>query len=224
MTSTIRIAPSILAIDFTRMGEQLRAADVAGADLFHFDVMDGRFVPNISIGVPVLKAARSVTKTFMDVHLMIVEPDHLLPAFAEAGADAINVHVETCPNLHRTLQHIHQLGCKAGVALNPHTPAAALTEIISVVDRILVMTVNPGFGGQAFLPETLPKIRQLRAMIDQSGREIALAVDGGIQEETARLVGAAGADVLIAGTAIFSDEPRMAETIRALRQAAASGN
>lgn len=204
MTSNIRIAASILAADFTRLGEQIQQAEAAGAGLIHIDVMDGQFVPNITMGPLVVEAARRVTNLPLDVHLMIIEPDHLLGAFAEAGADAITVHWEACPNLHRTLQAIKLLGCRAGVALNPHTPASFLSELMHMVNVINVMTVNPGFGGQVFLPETLPKIRQLRAMIAAAGRQIDLEVDGGINHETAGVVIEAGADVLIAGSAVFS--------------------
>jgi ribulose-phosphate 3-epimerase len=172
VTSNIRIAASILAADFTRLGEQIQQAEAAGAGLIHIDVMDGQFVPNITMGPLVVEAARRVTNLPLDVHLMIIEPDHLLGAFAEAGADAITVHWEACPNLHRTLQAIKLLGCRAGVALNPHTPASFLSELMHMVNVINVMTVNPGFGGQVFLPETLPKIRQLRAMIAAAGRQI----------------------------------------------------
>jgi ribulose-phosphate 3-epimerase len=186
------------------LGDQVRAADAAGADLIHIDVMDGRFVPNITMGPLVVEAVRRVTALPLDVHLMIVEPDHLLSAFAEAGASRISVHWEACPNLHRTLQAIRALGCGAGVAINPHTPAAFLSEIMPLLDVILVMTVNPGFGGQQFLRETLPKIRVLRAMIDAGGRTVDLTVDGGINAETIGAVLEAGADVLVVGSAVFS--------------------
>lgn len=214
MADSIRIAPSLLAADFARLGEQIGEAQAAGADLFHFDVMDGRFVPNITMGPMILEAARRSTTLPIDVHLMIVEPDHLLEAFAEAGASRIDVHWETCPNLHRTLQAIKALGCQAGVAINPHTPAALLSEILGLVDAVLVMTVNPGFGGQKFLPETLPKIRALRRM----NSDVEIAVDGGINAETARLVVEAGANMLVVGSAVFSSGGSIAERMDDLRR------
>lgn len=217
MTPPIRIAPSILSADFTRLGEQVREAEAAGGALIHIDVMDGRFVPNITMGPLVVEAVRRATTLPLDVHLMLVEPDHLLSDFASAGANAITVHWEACPNLHRTLQAIRQLGCRAGIALNPHTPASFLSEIIHLVDEVNVMTVNPGFGGQHFLPETLPKIRQLRQMSGE--RDIDLEVDGGINAETAAAVVEAGANVLIAGNAIFNSQHSVREGIDALRRA-----
>lgn len=212
----IRIAPSILSADFTRLGEQVREAEAAGGALIHIDVMDGRFVPNITMGPLVVEAVRRVTTLPLDVHLMIVEPDHLLSDFASAGATAITVHWEACPNLHRTLQAIKQLGCRVGVALNPHTPASFLSEVMHMVDEVNVMTVNPGFGGQHFLPETLPKIRQLRQMAGE--RDIDLEVDGGINVDTAAAVVEAGANVLIAGNAIFDGQHSVREGIDALRR------
>jgi ribulose-phosphate 3-epimerase len=217
LTPPVRIAPSILSADFTRLGEQVREAEAAGGALIHIDVMDGRFVPNITMGPLVVAAVRRVTALPLDVHLMIVEPDHLLAEFASAGATAITVHWEACPNLHRTLQAIKQLGCRVGVALNPHTPASFLAEVFHMVDEVNVMTVNPGFGGQQFLPETLPKIRQLRQMA--AGREIDLEVDGGINVETAAAVMEAGANVLIAGNAVFNSQHSVREGIDALRRA-----
>jgi ribulose-phosphate 3-epimerase len=213
----IRIAPSILSADFARLGDQIREAEAAGSDLIHIDVMDGRFVPNITMGPIIIEAARRSTKLPLDVHLMIVEPEHHLEAVARAGATRIDVHWEVSPNLHRTLQAIRDLGCEVGVALNPHTPASFLSEVIHMLDAILVMTVNPGFGGQAFLPETLPKIRQIRAMITQSGRAIDLGVDGGIQNDTAKAVIEAGANVLIAGSVIFTDKHSVEVGVKALR-------
>ena len=218
MANHIRIAPSILAADFTRLGEQVRAAEAASADLFPIDVMDGRFVPNITMGPLVVEAVRRVTPLPLDVHLMIVEPDHLLPAFAKAGASRINVHWETCPNLHRTLQSIRDLGCKAGVAINPHTPASFLSEILHLIDAVLVMTVNPGFGGQEFLPETLPKIEQLRSMTTE--REIEIAVDGGIHAKTAAAVVSAGARMLVVGSAVFNQKHSVEDGLETLRHAA----
>lgn len=215
----VQISPSILAADFARLGEQVRAATDAGVDRIHVDVMDGRFVPNITMGPVVLEAVRRSTTLPLDVHLMIVEPDHLLDAFVAAGASSLSVHVEACPNLHRTLQAIRALGCAPGVAINPHTPAIMLSEILHMIDLILVMTVNPGFGGQQFLPETLPKIRRLRAMCEAAGRPVDIVVDGGINEATAREVVEAGANVLVAGSAVFSERFPVAEGVVRLRAA-----
>lgn len=216
--NNILIAPSILSADFTRLGEHIREAEAAGCDLIHIDVMDGRFVPNITMGPVVVEAVRRITALPLDVHLMIVEPERHLSAFAAAGADRISVHIEASPNLHRTLQTIRELGCGVGVAINPHTPASALSEIMPLLDVILVMTVNPGFGGQTFLPETLPKIRQLRAMAAASGRAMDIEVDGGINVETAAAVVEAGANVLIAGSAVFTSRYSVQEGVYALRQ------
>lgn len=220
--NSVRIAPSILAADFTRLGEQIRDAEKAGADLIHIDVMDGRFVPNLSFGGLIVEAARRSTSLPLDVHLMIVEPDHLLADFAEAGANAISVHVEICPNLHRTLQAIKSLGCRAGVAMNPHTPASAVSEVLHLLDEIIVMSVNPGYGGQVFLPEVLPKVRQLRQMIAAGGRAIDIEIDGGINTETAAICVEAGANVLIAGSAVFNSRFTMQQGIDALMRAVAN--
>jgi ribulose-phosphate 3-epimerase len=214
-----RIAPSILSADFARLGQQIAEAQAAGADFIHVDVMDGCFVPNITMGPLVLEAARRSTTLPLDVHLMIVEPERHLEAFARAGASRISVHVEASPHLHRTLQSIRSLGCGVGVALNPHTPAIMLSEVMHLVDVVNVMTVNPGFGGQAFLTEMLPKIRQLREMI--AGRNIDLEVDGGIHEGTARGVVEAGANVLIVGSAVFSRDFSVQTGIDRLRRALA---
>lgn len=213
----VRIAPSILSADFARLGDEVRAIEAAGADLVHVDVMDGRFVPNLTIGPPVVAALRKVTKLPLDVHLMIVEPERLVDAFAAAGADIITVHAEACMHLHRVVQQIRALGKKAGVSINPHTGQDVLRYVIGEIDLVLVMSVNPGFGGQSFIEAVLPKIEAIRAMIDASGREIALEVDGGIKPGTASRVCAAGADVLVAGNAVFAAPP-YADSIAALRR------
>jgi len=218
MPKAIQIAASILAADFARLGEQVQEADKAGAGLIHVDVMDGRFVPNLTLGAVVIEAIRRSTKLPLDVHTMIVEPDHLLADFAKAGANRITVHVEACPNLHRTLQAIKALGCGAGVALNPHTPASVLSEVIHMLDVIIVMSVNPGFGGQAFLPEVLPKVRQLRQMISVSGRAIDLEIDGGVNTETAPTCVEAGVNVLIAGSSVYCPKFSVQAGIDALKQ------
>lgn len=218
------IAPSILSADFSRLGDEVRAIERAGADWVHVDVMDGRFVPNMTIGPLVVKALRPVTKLPLDTHLMIVEPERYVEAFAEAGADIITVHAEACTHLHRVLQQIRALGKRAGVSLNPHTPEDVLRYVLDLTDLVLVMSVNPGFGGQDFIPTVLPKLRALRAMIDASGRPIHLQVDGGIKPGTARQVIEAGADVLVAGSAVFGtpQAPKdYAQSIAALRAEAA---
>ena len=199
----LRIAPSILSCDFGRLADEVRAVERGGADWIHVDVMDGRFVPNITIGPVVVKAVRAATSLPVDVHLMIVEPERYVEAFAEAGADVITVHVEACTHLHRTLQQIHACGKRAGVSLNPHTPEDAIRYVLADLDLVLVMSVNPGFGGQDFIPEVLPKLAALRRMIDDSGRAVDLEVDGGIRPGTAHRVVSAGADVLVAGSAVF---------------------
>ncbi|HEX3049097.1 MAG TPA: ribulose-phosphate 3-epimerase [Aggregatilineaceae bacterium] len=217
----LKIAPSILAADFTRLGEQIAAAEAAGADYIHIDVMDGQFVPNITMGPMVVAAARRVTKLPLDVHLMIVEPERHIPAFADAGASLISVHVETCAHLHRTVQQIREVGVRPSVVLNPHTPIMMVKEILPFVDMVLLMTVNPGYGGQSFIPEMLPKIRELREMSSQMGRVIDIEVDGGIEAHTAPQVVASGANVLVAGTAIFGASAGIPAAVQALRQAAA---
>ena len=208
MQQKTRIAPSILSADFARLGEEIRAITRAGADYIHVDVMDGHFVPNITIGPDVVKALRGASRRPFDVHLMISPVDAYVPAFAEAGADIITAHAEAGPHLHRTLQLIRSCGRKAGVSLNPSTPAEAVSQVLDMVDLVLVMTVNPGFGGQKFIRSQLAKIAALRRMIDATGRRIDLEVDGGIDPETAPLAIAAGADVLVAGTAVFRGDAK----------------
>ena len=205
--SPIRIAPSILSADFARLGEEVAAIEAAGADWVHVDVMDGHFVPNLTIGPAVVKALRPHSKLPFDVHLMISPVDGFLDAFAEAGADIITVHPEAGPHVHRTVQRIKALGKLAGISLNPATPAKMLDYLIDDIDLVLVMSVNPGFGGQSFITSQLRKIEAVRKMIDKSGRDIRLEVDGGIDANTAPLAIAAGADVLVAGTATFRGGP-----------------
>ncbi|HEY3197192.1 MAG TPA: ribulose-phosphate 3-epimerase [Nitrospirales bacterium] len=201
--SGIRIAPSILSSDFAHLADEIAAVEQAGADLLHVDVMDGHFVPNLTIGPPIVESIRKVTSLPLDCHLMITNPDDFIDEFAKAGANYITVHVETCPHLHRTIQHIKEKGLKAGVTLNPATSLTTIESILPDVDLVLIMSVNPGFGGQRFIPGVLDKIRRARALIDATGRPILLEVDGGVKVDNAGAIAAAGADILVAGSAIF---------------------
>ena len=212
-------APSVLAADFSKLGEQISLAEEGGADWIHLDIMDGRFVPNITFGPMVVSAIRKMTKLPLDTHLMIVDADKHLEAFRDAGSDRITVHQEACAHLQRTVARIRELGAKPGVAINPATPSSTLTEIIMDVDLVLVMTVNPGFGGQRFLSNTLKKMREINTMIKASGRDIRLEVDGGIDSTTMPLVTAAGADTLVAGTSVF----RTTDIRRAISELRAGG-
>jgi ribulose-phosphate 3-epimerase len=216
----IKIAASILSADFARLGAQVQEASAGGADYIHMDVMDGCFVPNITIGPLVVEAVRGVTAAPLDVHLMIEKPERYIAAFAQAGADIITVHQETCPHLHRTIQQIRDLGKQPGVTINPATPLVALEEILPYVDQVLLMTVNPGFGGQRFIPTALDKIARLRRMISERGLSCDIEVDGGINPDTVATVVKAGANVLVAGAAIFAAKCGIAEAISKIRAAA----
>ena len=203
MRMPIRIAPSILSADFGRLADEVRAVEAAGADWIHVDVMDGRFVPNITIGPLVVEAVRKVTRLPIDAHLMIVEPERYVEAFAKAGADLISVHAEVSPHLHRTIQAIRAAGARPSVALNPSTPLDCLEYVLGDVDMVLLMTVNPGFGGQSYIPAVTEKVRRLRRMADERGQELEIQVDGGVKASTVGEVARAGANVLVAGTAVF---------------------
>jgi ribulose-phosphate 3-epimerase len=217
--SRIEIAPSILASDFLHLADAVDAAEVGGADRLHLDVMDGRFVPNISFGSPIVEFIRRHTRMYLEVHLMVVAPEDQVPTFAEVGADGIIVHAEVSPHLYRTLQHIHDHGKKAGVAINPATPWSAIEEVLDLADLVLVMTINPGFGGQEFIEQMLGKIEKVRSAIDRRGLSTELEVDGGINMETVERAVGAGARVLVAGTAVYGAQPGVGEAIRCLRDA-----
>jgi len=217
----LKIVPSLLSADFSRLGDEVRRVEEAGADMIHFDVMDGRFVPNITFGPLVVEALRGKTGLPFDVHLMIEDPDRFVRRFAEAGADILTVHAEATTNLRRTVENVRAQGVKAGVSLNPDTPLRAVEGVLSGLDLVLIMTVRPGFGGQDFIPATLPKIRSLRRMVEERGLAVDIEVDGGINVETAPLVVEAGANVLVAGTAIFG-QPDFRRVIRNLRRAVAA--
>jgi ribulose-phosphate 3-epimerase len=214
---TPKIAPSIITADFTRLGEQIKEAEAAGVEWFHLDVMDGHFVPNLTFGPLVVQALRAVTALPLDVHLMIAQPERYLADFAQAGADRLTVHVETCPHLHRTIQQIKELGCKSGVTLNPATPLISLEEVLPEVDLALIMSVNPGFGGQAYIPASTAKIARLRRMLDAVNPSAELQVDGGVNQATIAEVVQAGATVLVIGSAIFNQKAPISENVRHLR-------
>jgi ribulose-phosphate 3-epimerase len=214
----IEIAPSILSADFTRLAEEISTVEKAGASILHVDVMDGRFVPNITVGLPVVKAIAAVTQLPIDAHLMIVEPGQYADKFAKAGARMVSIHIEADPNAHRTLSSIRAAGALAGIVINPGTSLAALDEVIKFVDYVLVMSVNPGFGGQEFIPESLDKVRRLRKMIDERGLKVRIEIDGGINSDNIAEVTGAGAEIIVAGSAIFS-APDPAVALRELREA-----
>lgn len=219
MMGTVKIAPSFLTADIGRLAEEARAVEAAGADYLHIDVMDGRFVPPITFGPLVVEALRKASSLPLDVHLMVEQPERQLEAFAQAGGDILNVHVEACPHLHRVLQQIKSLGRRAGVCLNPATPLAAIETVLEEVDQVMVMAVNPGWGGQAFIPSTLPKVRELRSMLDKRGIAPEIEIDGGVKVGNAASCVEAGARVLVAGSSVFNDQASVADNMQALRQA-----
>lgn len=212
----VKIAPSILSADFSRLAEEIIDVEKGGADYIHVDVMDGHFVPNITIGPLIVQAIRPVTKLPLDVHLMIEQPDRYIPAFVEAGADLLSVHAEACPHLHRTIHLIKSNGVKAGVVLNPHTPVSMIEHVIEDVDLVLLMTVNPGFGGQAFIPSVIKKIQHVSSILKERNLQVEIEVDGGINAETAKLCVEAGANVLVAGSAIYNEKDRK-QAIKSIR-------
>jgi ribulose-phosphate 3-epimerase len=218
MGSSKKIAPSILSADFARLAEEIAKVEAAGADMIHVDVMDGHFVPNFTIGPPIVKAIRKVTRLPLDVHLMMTNPEVFIPEFIEAGSNYLTVHVETCPHLHRTIQSIKEEGVKAGVTLNPATPLVSIEEILPEVDLLLVMSVNPGFGGQSFIPAVLEKLKRARRMIDERGLKVELEVDGGVKPDNMAALSQAGADIFVAGSAIFGN-PDYKTTIQKMRKA-----
>lgn len=218
----IKLAPSILAADFARLGEQIKECEAAGAAYIHIDVMDGRFVPVISLGAPIVEAVRRVTSLTLDIHLMVAEPERHIGAFMEAGGDIINVHVEAATHVHRIIQEVHSRGKMAGVCLNPGTPVSAIEEVIPLVDQVMVMAVNPGWSGQRFIEGALPKVQRLRQLIDAGGFAAEIEVDGGVSPETAPRCAIAGADVLVAASAVFNNRASVGENIARLQEALAT--